>query len=183
MTENISNNAGKILLEIYLFWKENSDAPKFEKLLEISKLEEGELKRALKYCSEKYLIDLNISYGMGMKKMDGFFWIKDITAQGIDIIENSIEENGKSLFSNSEFIIKHIKQTPCSTLFKNLFVSSDGEAIPCCEDYSSLTVLGNLNTETIDEIWNGEKYNKIRNQHLQREKYKIEACKECNACF
>ena len=58
MKESISQNAGKVLLEIYLFWKKNNDIPEFEKLLELSKFKEEELKRALKYCHEKYFIDL-----------------------------------------------------------------------------------------------------------------------------
>ncbi len=111
--ENISQNAGKILLEIYLFWKQNNEVPKFEELLKSTKLEEGELKRALKYCLEKNFIDLEIMYGMGMKKMDGGFWIKDILAQGIDIIESPKDENGKRPFNitfnfNTDFNIESI---------------------------------------------------------------------------
>lgn len=92
MEESISHNAGKVLLQIYLHWKETNDVPEYKKLIEITKLNEERLKRALKYCYEKNFIDLEISYGLGMKKMDGHFWIKDITSEGIDIIEAPAEK-------------------------------------------------------------------------------------------
>ena len=113
MEENISQNAGKVLLQIYLIWKEKNEVPEFKELLKISKLDKDELKRALKYCYEKGFIDLEIVYGMGMTKMEGQFWIKDFTSIGIDIVEMPKDEKGKRPFNitfnfNTDFNIESI---------------------------------------------------------------------------
>jgi len=111
--EKISQNAGKVLLEIYLFWKQKNDVPKFEELLKSTKLKDEELKRALKYCHEKAFIDLQIFSGIGMKKMDGHFLIKDIAARGVDIIEKPADKGGNKPFNvtfnfNTDFNIESI---------------------------------------------------------------------------
>lgn len=113
MEESISQNAGKVLLDIYLTWKKEGDVSNFKKLLEVTKLEEYKLKRSLKYCCEKQFIDLEITYGIGIRRMDGEFWIKDITAIGIDIIENPQNKNDSGPFNvtfnfNNDFNIDSI---------------------------------------------------------------------------
>jgi len=114
MEESISHNAGKVLLQIYLIWKEKNKVPDFKELLELTKLEEDEMKRALKYCHEKRFIDLKIIYGMGQTQMQGVFWIKDFTSLGIDIIEApSDEKEEKRPFNvtfnfNTDFNIESI---------------------------------------------------------------------------
>ena len=113
MVEIISQNAGKVLLEIYLIWKAENEVPEFNRLIDTTKLKEGELKRALKYCHEKSYIALEIVYGMGMKKMDGSFDINDITSHGIDIVEMPAQNEGIRPFNvtfnfNDEFNIDSI---------------------------------------------------------------------------
>ncbi len=106
LEEKISQNAGKVLLEIYLIWKAENYIPNFKKLLEVTKMGEAELKRALKYCREKDFI-------VGLKMVDGRFLIKDITACGIDIIESPQDEMGNRPFNvtfnfNTNFDIESI---------------------------------------------------------------------------
>jgi radical SAM protein with 4Fe4S-binding SPASM domain len=48
----------------------------------------------------------------------------------------------------------------CMNMFNiglKCFIDTDGNIIPCCLDYASEKVYGNILTNTIDEIWNGEK--------------------------
>ena len=99
MEENISQNAGKILIQIYLIYKQKNEVPNIEQLLKTTGLPEDALKRGLKYCYEKDFIDLKIIETIGTTKMFGPFLIKDITAQGIDIIENPENEKRKKPFN------------------------------------------------------------------------------------
>ena len=39
--ESISHNAGKVLLQIYLIWKDKNKVPDFKELTEITKIEEA----------------------------------------------------------------------------------------------------------------------------------------------
>ena len=43
-----------------------------------------------------------------------------------------------------------------------MHILSSGEVVLCCMDWNKQNILGNLNSQTIFEIWNGKKYNSIR---------------------
>lgn len=68
----------------------------------------------------------------------------------------------------------------CSQLLTRLSVYDDGTVVPCCSDYDTEMVLGNLNEMTIEEIWKSDKLNEIRRQHFRGEFYKIPACAKCD---
>ena len=112
MEEIISQNAGKVLLRIYSIWKKECKMPDREGLLEVTKLSEVQLKRALKYCKEKRFVDIDIRT-LNNGDMEYSSWIKDITAAGIDIIEKPEDEKGEKPFNvifnfNNEFKIDSI---------------------------------------------------------------------------
>ena len=57
------------------------------------------------------------------------------------------------------------KTAPCAYPWQQLIVDLTGEVVPCCfwSGYgNSGKPLGNTNTETLDEIWNGEAYQDLR---------------------
>lgn len=93
--EIINHNAGKILLQIYLIWKKESKMPDRQRLLEVTKLSHDQLERALKYCEEKKFIQRDM-----VQTPNGniAFWIKDVTAEGIDSIEKK-DERGNRRFN------------------------------------------------------------------------------------
>ena len=43
-----------------------------------------------------------------------------------------------------------------------IFISHDGKVILCCMDWRREIILGDLNKDTIYDVWNSERYNKIR---------------------
>jgi len=68
----------------------------------------------------------------------------------------------------------------CPLTLSTFNIRSNGDVIICCNDYSNQMILGNINNSTIKEIWNSEKYNKIRKQ-LRNKKYEeISTCKLCS---
>lgn len=69
--------------------------------------------------------------------------------------------------------------TPCSDLWRRMFIWWDGRVAPCDVDY--LTTLSNetLVTSTISEIWNSDMYNNLREAHLSGARQSIEPCSRC----
>lgn len=69
----------------------------------------------------------------------------------------------------------------CDWLWKIMSIGWDGSVLPCCEYAftSKKIVLGNVNKESIQDIWNGKKYIAYRQAHLRtgRSSYKM-----CNGC-
>jgi len=58
---------------------------------------------------------------------------------------------------------------PCAHIFKFLNVASNGDVVMCCIDYNHSVVLGNVYDDNTMDIWDGEKFNKLRNAQKQGE--------------
>ena len=54
----------------------------------------------------------------------------------------------------------------CKHPWMSMTIKSNGEAVMCMEDYNNEIVLGDANTETLYDIWNGKKYQKLREDHF-----------------
>jgi len=83
-------------------------------------------------------------------------------------------------FGSSFHSKKGLKRTPCSLIWQKLVVDWNGDAVLCCDDWNHSMVLGNLKTESIEEIWRGKKLTKIRKLHKEGKFEKIPLCSNCN---
>lgn len=71
-------------------------------------------------------------------------------------------------------------KVPCPIPFDRLFIHISGEARWCIYDVSTYKErMGDVNTESIKDIWHGEKFQAYRQHQLNGEWYKIEMCKNC----
>jgi radical SAM protein with 4Fe4S-binding SPASM domain len=73
------------------------------------------------------------------------------------------------------------KEWPCKRLWMNIWIACNGDVNICCKDYNSSTVIGNLKESSLMEIWQGEKFKKMRELHSQGKFDKIPICKGCGA--
>ena len=62
-----------------------------------------------------------------------------------------------------------------------------GAVTPCCQTMGypneDKSVLGHAETETLEQIWYGEKYEELRRLHAAKEFDKIEYCKDCDFLY
>jgi radical SAM protein with 4Fe4S-binding SPASM domain len=56
---------------------------------------------------------------------------------------------------------------PCKFLWESVVISWDGKVVPCCYDYDAKMVMGDLATQTLDEIWNGDAYVSLRKAEIE----------------
>jgi MoaA/NifB/PqqE/SkfB family radical SAM enzyme len=56
---------------------------------------------------------------------------------------------------------------PCYRPWLTFTVLWDGRVSLCCADFDGRTVLGDLTTSTIQEIWNSDAYRRVRREHLE----------------
>ncbi|MGB7623406.1 MAG: radical SAM/SPASM domain-containing protein, partial [Terriglobia bacterium] len=63
----------------------------------------------------------------------------------------------------------------CDMLHKRMYISPGGDVTPCCVFGTS--VLGNVNDNTVEEIWNGEPYKEFRRRF--RSSDPVDCCKNC----
>lgn len=62
---------------------------------------------------------------------------------------------------------------------ERMHILSDGRVIFCCQDWSHSIVVGNINNNTISEVWNSDIYNNIRSSLYNQEKNSPLVCKKC----
>jgi radical SAM protein with 4Fe4S-binding SPASM domain len=54
----------------------------------------------------------------------------------------------------------------CQFPWSSMTIKSNGESVECVEDFNNEIVLGNSQSESLHDIWNGEKYREFRNNHF-----------------
>jgi radical SAM protein with 4Fe4S-binding SPASM domain len=73
------------------------------------------------------------------------------------------------------------KRLPCVMPFYEFLVFYDGMVGRCNHDWAG-AVLGDLNTQKIEELWNGQVYDGLRRQHTSLE-ITDEVCKNCDSWY
>ncbi len=74
---------------------------------------------------------------------------------------------------------KAIVKEPCLFPYTDMIIFPDGKAGICCCDVKEVTNLGNINDETIQEIWTGKKYESLR-QKLKAGRQGNTFCEHCD---
>lgn len=73
------------------------------------------------------------------------------------------------------------KKVSCNRPFTGpLQVQWDGLVVPCCFDYDSRMILGDLNKQAIWEVFGGDEYNKLRRAHEQGDFSEFPFCNVCD---
>lgn len=63
---------------------------------------------------------------------------------------------------------KKPRSSPCFELWRgNIIVHWDGTVVPCCVDFDGTLKLGDANTQTLNEIFNGSEFQKMRTMQKQ----------------
>jgi radical SAM protein with 4Fe4S-binding SPASM domain len=68
----------------------------------------------------------------------------------------------------------------CLDPWLNVVVRADGSVVPCCADFAGRLVLGSLHTETLSQIWNGERARALRRAHVEGGSALPAACRNCS---
>ena len=72
------------------------------------------------------------------------------------------------------------KRLPCPTLYKTMPVHNDGTVTVCCLDGFKDTNVGNVFTNGVKAVWNGEQFAKVRYYHETSQWDKVPFCASCN---
>ena len=70
-------------------------------------------------------------------------------------------------------------KTPCSDLWRRMFVWYDGTVNPCDSDYRSTLQVENIARSSIDKIWASKSYQRLRNVHHHGRRTQTEPCRRC----
>lgn len=72
---------------------------------------------------------------------------------------------------------------PCNNLWQRMYVWYDGKVNPCDADYKSYLSYGNVNNDSIANIWKDSKIVKLRKNHSCGARNEIDPCNKCGTTF
>jgi len=75
---------------------------------------------------------------------------------------------------------KEIERYPCALLWYTGVINWDGKVSLCCIDYACQGIVGDLNDQTMYEVWNSPEMNRIRRAHVEDDTDSVPICSMCN---
>lgn len=67
----------------------------------------------------------------------------------------------------------------CPQIYQRLVIGSDGKVMLCANDEEGNCLMGDIHTESVHEIWHGEKINRIRELHASGKFGEVSVCRRC----
>ena len=97
---------------------------------------------------------------------------------GSELMPNNPKYSRYQLLSNGKYAIKNSLENNCWKMWQSAVITWDGAVVPCCFDKDATHKLGNVAQNDFKTIWEGELYQKFR-QQLLISRSQIEMCKNC----
>ena len=94
------------------------------------------------------------------------------------IKEYEISSPDKTRYTHKRFNQTNV--APCTQLWKWMVVYWDGSVVLCCADMFSRSIVGDLKSNSITEIWNGPDLKKLRGQMVNRQRFEVPICQDCD---
>jgi radical SAM protein with 4Fe4S-binding SPASM domain len=82
--------------------------------------------------------------------------------------------------SGDDYVIRNPMRDKCARLWFNPVITWDGKVVPCCFDKDAEYVMGDLNTDSFRDIWNGPKFRIFRKSILTG-RHMIDICRNCTS--
>jgi len=98
---------------------------------------------------------------------------------------DDVEEVNLSGLSTAVLDTPHFshKKEVCPFPFYTLVINADMQVTVCCTDWRKETVIGNLRTESLSDIWHGPPLRAFRLAHLERRRGELAGCTNCTYLY
>lgn len=81
---------------------------------------------------------------------------------GIHFFTKGFRETDSDLAPTEKKYRSSFLQKPCTDIYQQLGIYWNGDVVPCCYDVDAKEVMGNIHTDSLEDIWSGEKYKGFR---------------------
>jgi MoaA/NifB/PqqE/SkfB family radical SAM enzyme len=72
------------------------------------------------------------------------------------------------------------RASACVLPFKDLNIWADGKAVLCCDDWNEEHVVGDLNSESLKDIWHSPRMEEVRRKHIAKAGHEVALCAKCD---
>ncbi len=90
--------------------------------------------------------------------------------------ESDFYDDRKKYFASSQH---HAQEFKCNKPWQRVVIQADGTVLPCCTFFAPQLPMGNINEQSLDEIWNSPKMKFLREIHKCGNYHKNKVCKAC----
>ena len=128
-------------------------------------------------------IDLRVSMVINTENVTEQAYARRFWKQhGIRLVTSALENRGGNI-ANAETLNLGKSMVHCNDCVRpsrDMCILFDGRVVACCVDWFRTTIVGDLRTQSIAEVWNGEPYQRIR-QGLATDDAQLlpEICQNC----
>ncbi|MCV9389112.1 SPASM domain-containing protein [Reichenbachiella ulvae] len=98
---------------------------------------------------------------------------------GSDLIPTNQKFSRYRRKSDGKFELKNPLLNECWKMWQSCVVTWDGKVVPCCFDKDAAHVLGDLNQQSMKEIWTSDSYQNFRRAIL-KSRSNIDICQNCS---
>lgn len=105
------------------------------------------------------------------------FWLERL--KKTDVVASKKMHSWGNKLDNFEGNVDDSLKKPCISPFSTLEILHDGTVPLCGCDYKPTVILGNVKNSSLIDIWNSEKFRKIRDHHSSGNRNKIDICIGC----
>jgi radical SAM protein with 4Fe4S-binding SPASM domain len=75
---------------------------------------------------------------------------------------------------------KVLPDNVCPWIYYSMAIHVNGNVVPCCRDPRGTEVMGNIFEQSLEEIWNGPKFQDLR-ERVMRDQGSVEICRLCSS--
>jgi radical SAM protein with 4Fe4S-binding SPASM domain len=152
--------------------KKNNYTEAYNKILKIL-----ELKKEFKYKTKIVCTMLDLSTDEeSIEKQKRFIEIwqnKDVFAYVKSLDNRWYNDLDEELENKSHYASQY-----CEFPWTSMSIMSNGNVVPCTQDYDTEMVFGNIKTDSLKDIWNNGKYTQFRQWHIDGKFPKGNKCNE-----
>lgn len=95
----------------------------------------------------------------------------------VDLVAFNPLISGYSSHENSGVV--YLEDFSCPQLYQRLVIGADGRVLLCANDEEGRRVLGDMNQQSVYEIWHGEPIETIRALHKKNAFREVDVCRDC----
>ncbi|MFA5410265.1 MAG: radical SAM protein [Candidatus Omnitrophota bacterium] len=97
-----------------------------------------------------------------------------------EIFKNLADMISFNVFINYEVAFEHDPDFICPNPWQRFIIYWDGKVPKCINDVFELDIIGDINSSTIKEIWQGALMRRVRKDMLNKDRLKYPSCRKCS---
>ena len=101
-----------------------------------------------------------------------------IQVDGADFIQNYYRDDATE--ARTDLAMHSTRRVACPMAFTTMAIRSNGDVSPCCVDFIGGTNLGNVEDQSLQELWNGEPWFAFQKMQLENRKHENSSCARCD---